>query len=516
MRNRGLIYAASARFRVKSMKSGLLEAERIVEKVFDLDVAMDWSSSSRCLLLGIAGSGMRALARILLQAGHHVSGADTALGEHDGSDSAAALQSAGFHLVPWLPSGPLPAFDVCVFSPAIPHHAPLLRRAMSQGIPVIPLHQAVGSLFADRSQVCIAGTHGKSTTSALLAWILRETNSDAGCFVGAGLCDNGVSDQDFDGGRFGAGSLAVIEACEFGDSFLHLDPRHVVLTGIDGDHFDWFADESAENASFRRLLARLPREGQVVLNAGCDRSRTVAKEAGTVVSAWIDDNSSATGWSASVLDSRRRQSVVQISAGGRKFADILFPLYGNHNVRNMTAAVAMASLLGVSAQQCQDRVAAFPGLRRRQEFRGTYGEMVLLDDYAHHPTAVKATLKAVRQRHPQRRLRAIFEPHQVVRVRRLWDEFRDALNLADDVHVLPVFPAREDVTREMCQNVSQALAAEIQESGTSATYVDGVQSAVSIIELTGQPGDLFLTMGAGYAHRIHDEVHRRFQRNTAA
>lgn len=481
-----------------------------------LDSPVDWSSPSRCLLLGVAGAGMRALAGILTQAGHQVYGADIMFHDADAAAEAAAFSIGGVNLIPWFPAGALPDFDICVCSPAIPPHAPLRGCMIDQGVRVLPLHQAVGSVFANRSQICVAGTHGKSTTSALLAWILADSGNDASCFVGARYCADGFSDGRNDGGRFGSGSLAVIESCEFENSFLHLQPQHLVLTGIDGDHFDWFSDDAAEDAAFRRLMVRVPRDGRIVLDAGCERSRRVAAEAEVFVAAWVGDHESPFGWSARVVSSTLDQSVVRILAGGQRFADFRFPLSGRHNVRNLTAAVAMAGCLGVSAQQCQDRVAAFPGLRRRMEHRGVCRGMLLLDDYAHHPTAVQATLEAVRQRYSERRIRVIFEPHQIVRLRRLWEEFCDALSLADEVQVLPVLPAREDVASQMCRNMSHALAEEIRASGTSATFVDGVHSAVSTIELTGQPGDLFLTMGAGHAHRIHDEVHRRFQRNTAA
>lgn len=459
---------------------------------------------------------MRALSGILRQAGHQIHGSDRAFGEGNHSGSSPVSRESEVNVVPWSGTGPVPTVDVCVCSPAIPSHAPLLQHVRRLGVPVASLHQAVASVFSERTQICVAGTHGKSTTSALLAWMMGASETDAGCFVGAGFRETGLAPGYVDGGHFGADPYAVVEACEFGNSFLHLAPGHLVLTGIDGDHFDWFADEAAENAAFRSLLSRLPSDGHLVLNAGCERSEAVAKEAGKVVSARVGDVHSRSGWWARVIGCRRQSSVVRVVVGDRQFADLEVPLYGTYNVRNLTVAVAMASLVGLSAQQCQERLAVFPGLVRRQEIRGVHRGMLLLDDYAHHPTAVRATLEALRQRYPERRLRLIFEPHQLIRLQRLWGNFCESLVLADEVQVMPVFPAREDAASELCQDMSRALAEKIQALGTSATFVDGVHSAVSSIELTGQPGDLFLTMGAGTTHRIHDEVHRRFQRNTAA
>ncbi len=503
-------------FVVNSEKRASQEAAVIVRRIVETDEFMGWSGPRRVLLLGVAGSGMRALAGILRQAGHQVYGSDRALCEDGLSGSSQVSRETGVTVVPWLGTEPIPTVDVCICSPAIPSHAPLLQHVRHLGVPVLSLQQAVATVFSERSQICVAGTHGKSTTSALLAWIMGTRETDAGCFVGAGFRDTVLSREHKDGGHFGAGPHAVIEACEFGNSFLHFAPEHLVLTGIDGDHFDWFSDEAAENAAFRSLLSGLPADGHLVLNAGCERSKTVANEAGMIVSARVGDVRSGSGWWARVIGRRNQSSVVRVQADGRQFADFEFPLYGTYNVRNLTSAVAMASLLGLSARQCTERLAAFPGLERRQEIRGNFRGMLLLDDYAHHPTAVKATLEALRHRYPERRIRLFFEPHQLIRLQRLWSEFRESLVLADEVQILPVFPAREDAASELCQNVSRTLAGEIQALGTSATFVDGVHSAVSSIELTGQPGDLFLTMGAGMTHRIHDEVHRRFQRNTAA
>ena len=176
----------------------------------------------------------------------------------------------------------------------------------------------------------------------------------------------------------------------------------------------------------------------------------------------------------------------------------------------------MASFQGLSAAQCQKALTGFPGLKRRLEFRGEYRQMRMLDDYAHHPTAVTTTLEAVRQQYPEHRIRVIFEPHQMIRLQQYEDQFVRALSIADEVIVFPVFPAREQVSEARCHRISQQLAATIREQETPAVFADGVNSVVLIVEHTGQPQDLFLTMGAGTVHRIHDEVHRRFQQHSAA
>ena len=482
------------------------------------DRRVNWSVSQHCLLLGVAGSGMRALSTILHQAGHVVYGSDSIYGIGRAFRTGVSNDPAvtNVRLVPWDESSPDLRMDVCVCSSAVPASSPLLKCCLERSIPVMSLHTAVGSVFGERSQVCVAGTHGKSTTSGLLAWIVNSDAADAGVFIGAEFRSSFKSRFADKGGRYGRSNLAVIEACEFDRSFLRLHPQHVILNGIDGDHFDCFKDESAEDSAYRQFLERVPSDGTVFVNAECSRSKSVAAEAGVKTERWTLGDPVLSDWSGQVMRFSDGGMTVRIRNRGRKYGDFQVPLFGQHNAANLLAAVAMASCLGTSAVRCQRALTDFPGLRRRLECRGEYRGMQMLDDYAHHPTAVTAAIRSVRQEFPDNRIRVIFEPHQVRRLRRRWKQFIEALSLADEILVLPVFPAREKVSVADCHRIGRELAAIICDTGTPALFADGVKTAVTLIDSTGEPEDVFLTMGAGIVHRIHDEVHRKFQRDFAA
>lgn len=481
---------------------------------------VDWSIPQRCLLLGVAGVGMRALVEILHQSGHTIYGSDRACGNGQESLNGPHVDPLAVNvgMVSWLGLTPAVNIDVCICSPAIPVSAPLRRWAVDRMIPVLSLHAAVDAVFADRSQICVAGTHGKSTTSSLLAWMLNSAGVDAGVFFGAQLNSGGGIQSRFanQGGHYGRGRVAVVEACEFERSFLQLDPHYVVLTGIDGDHFDCFNTAAAEDAAYRQFLNKLPTDGMAFVNAACPRSTAVTAEAGVTTVRWTLRDPSSADWSGRIVDVSLGEMTLRIRHGGREFADIRAPIVGQHNADNLLGAVAAASQMGMSAIVVQQALTTFPGLKRRMEYRGDYRGMQMLDDYAHHPTAVTTTLQAVRQQFPGRRIRVVFEPHQVGRLRRCRDQFIGALLLADELTVLPVFPAREQVSVATCHRISQDLAATISDRGTPAVFADGVSTAVSIVENTGQPEDVFVTMGAGTAHRIHDELHRRFQQYSPA
>ncbi len=469
---------------------------------------------------------MRSLAGILLEAGHRLLLADRCFQETDfvpaeSADRRDVLQSHrdAVRIIPWPQCPEALAIAGCIRSPAVPPDAAPVPALRNRGCPVLTPAAALNRLFSDRRQVSVAGTHGKSTTTALLGWILDDSRSSAGWFFGADLRGDAVTGdhpaRPSSGGRYGTGPFAVIESCEYADSFLQLDPAHIVLTGIDGDHFDWFRQSAHEDAAFGRFLDRRSEDGLLVLRQDCERSCRIARGRRRTIT-WTTSGHRAADWSGSVIAAAKGRTTVRIRRAGRRVTDVVVPLTGRHNVSNVTAAVTMACLLGTSIQQIRCRAEHFPGLKRRLEPRGQLGQTVLIDDYAHHPTAVSCVLQTVRQQYPDRRLRAVFEPHQALRLRRCWKPFIAALQQADEVLVLPVFPARERTPPAQCGALSDRLALEIRAAGTSATYHNALHSAAAAIQQTAHHRDVVITMGAGTVHQIHDEVHRRFQRHPAA
>lgn len=467
-------------------------------------------------LLGSCGAGMTALGEILSDAGFPCIGFDQSVK----ADSSPVKSSPRLRQNSWQWRQEFASQTaLCVASPAVPDNDPLRQEFANAGIPVMALQAALDCVFQNHQQVCVAGTHGKSSTTALLAWILKVANADVSHFIGARYQDSGRSghfscEADQHAGRI----LAVIESCEFQSSFHQLTPSTVVLTGLERDHFDCFPTETAEDDAFRHFLKQLPAAGTVIYNSGCSRSRKLVQQS-NVHSMGFEVLHDAAGCEADLSVT----SVSQDSSGltftvqfdSRK-ATARLPMFGRHNVANAAAALCAACHHGISLQAAVDALQTYPGLGRRFEFRAPYSGMQMIDDYAHHPTAIRTTLRAASRRFPGRSLRVVFEPHQLVRLEQLHNDFVESLCLADRVDVLPVLAARESATAAECHRASQKLINRLRSRGTSAFFSPNLDHAVQTIEYSCSPNAVLLTMGAGRAHLIHDKLSERLRRYSVA
>ncbi|MEZ6127339.1 MAG: Mur ligase family protein [Planctomycetaceae bacterium] len=488
-------------------------------------------SGQQCLLLGAKGSGMTALADILLDLGQQVTGLD------HGVCSAAPVPFGTvpqMQLLPWNDTNDAEvtqrSFDVCIASPAVAAQ-PLVSRIRLSGIPVLSLHECLAHVFSNCRQLCVAGTHGKSTTSAMLAWILHVTGRNPGFFVGAHQPALECSGRAIRSSRIrchepsGDDTWCVLESCEFSRSFHHFRPQIVALTGIERDHFDCFPDQASEDSAFQQFLQQLPKDGVVVLNADCQRSRRVATAADRrqVLFRISDDNlftaDDATCWTADQISIRSGATTFRLHApqGDRDTvlnASLTVP--GRHNVCNAVAAIVAAGEVGVDVEESCRALATFSGIRRRFERRGHHHGITLIDDYAHHPSAIRTTLLTARAVYPGRRILVAFEPHQLVRTEALFSEFVNSLQLADEVLLLPVLPARENVTHRVCCRTSGRMVKELNRLGTKAFLFANLDQIVSRLDHSGRPTDIFITMGAGRTNAIHDQLIERLRRDSVA
>lgn len=459
--------------------------------------------SQRCLLLGAKGAGMTALGEILRDAGHTTIGMDRAV-----SSTSQSPTTSSTVCLPW-ESRHVPEADVCVASPAVPNSDPVLKRVHSDGIPCFTLPQVLAGMFSGKQQICVAGTHGKSTTTSMLTWILEQTGRSPSCFVGANQPDLGCS------GRFTSSGPAVLESCEFGHSFLHFAPTVAVLTSVERDHFDCFPDEFTEDTAFEKFVGRLPGNGKLIYDANSRRSGRIAATStaqkltfglgGDQNADFIGSNIRHLGWET-YCDIRHERDIFRLR----------LQVPGRHNAQNACAAIAAAAAVDVSPVESCAALAEFHGIDRRFECRGSYRGITLIDDYAHHPTAVTETLTTARRVFPGRRLIAAFEPHQVIRTEALFPKFIKALAIADEILVLPVFPARETVTPGECCRLSGRLVRELNAVGTKAFLFANLDQIVSRVDHSARATDIFVTMGAGRTNLIHDELTRRLQRHSVA
>jgi len=466
---------------------------------------------STCLLVGVCGTGMRSLAQILIEAGYNVKGTDITLTDV----TALSTEATNWpQTTPALVAYDHPAeecirdCDVIVTSLAVPDNDRWVTAARRSGLPRMSLPEFLGSLWDGCRQICVAGTHGKTTTTALIHHFLSHSGGAPGLYLGGQLVDSGMS------GHHGRDDVAVIESCEYQGAFLKLRPDLSVLTGIDRDHLDCYPTDSDELDAYRQFLQQSTPHAISVVNADDPLALECARRSPCRVITF------GVGQAADI-----RAQNIQFDAKGCSFdivgAEFSVPqlrssLSGRHNVSNLLASAAAALVAGTSPDAIAAAASTFAGVRRRFEYRGRFRSAILIDDYAHHPTAVRATLVAARQRFPERRIVAVFEPHQVRRLQEYGNQFCEALLQADECLILPVLPVRENWPRSACLKLSGQLVRRLNSRGGRAFLMANLDQAIHRLDDAARDGDVVITMGAGRTNQIHDELNRKIQRDHAA
>ncbi len=453
-------------------------------------------------LVGALGSGMRSLADVLLGQGWRVTGSDR------GAADEPVCARPGFVVRRGHAADNVPAdSDLVVHSDAIPPENPELRRAVDLGIPTLSYFQMLGRLMADRRGIAIAGTHGKSTTSAMLAEILVHAGLDPTVCYGAAPLGQPSS------GRPGRGHWMVAEACEYRANFLHLRPEHAAILNVEPDHFDCYRSWAELRAAFARFARSAPPHGTLVVNARS--TAAIGAAAGVASRVETFGLSPDADWQARSHTSRRGLHAFEIVRRGRAVCEVSLRVPGRHNVENALAAAALAWAAGVGPEGIAAGLAQFRGIQRRLERLGTWGGVTLVDDYAHHPTEVAASLRTVRQMWPSRRTWCVFQPHQASRTARLLDELAVSLQNADVVLVADIYRAREPAPRPDEVTAAQ-LARRARDQGAAVPSWHAADEIVRHLESSLRPGDVLVTMGAGDIRKIADELVERFREDRAA
>ncbi len=451
-------------------------------------------------LIGIAGAGMQALAQVLLDRGWQLSGSDNSLA------GAAWLQNRGVEVhsghsdnVVGKGSGPV------IYSEAVAADNAERRTAARLGLAQVSYPQAVGALMSERRGLAVAGTHGKSTVTAMIAKIFERAGLDP--MVVCGAAPVGANS----GGRGGEGEWLVAEACEYRENFRHLRSEVAVVLGIERDHFDFYPSAAALLAAFRRFVGQVPGEGIVIANADCQATRrAVSGCQAQVVTFGLAATDAA--WQAREIKHIHGRYGFDVWHHGARVGSVLLQIPGRHQVANAVAAAAAAHMAGVANKDIVAGLEEFRGLRRRLEFVARAGGIELWDDYAHHPTEIRATLAALRTMYPGRRIWCVFQPHQVSRTRALVDEFAASLHNADRVAVSEVFVARE--TPDECPRaIAEELGERMRASGTEVLPDCRPRVILNSICAAARPGDVVITMGAGDIRNRFDELVDRLRAN---
>jgi UDP-N-acetylmuramate--alanine ligase len=464
----------------------------------------------RVHFVGIGGAGMSGIARIMLDRGTKVSGSDS--GASAALDELAAL-GARVHV--GHAAGQLGDADTLVVSSAIRDSNPELAEARRRGLRVLHRAAALASLMFGRRVIAVTGTHGKTTTTSMIATVLLETGAGPAYAIGGLLAATGTGAADGQGGDF------VAEADESDGSFLMYAPDVAVVTNIEADHLDNYGTEEAYRASFADFLDRIKPGGLLVTSADDPGTRDLAARArahGVRVVTFGESPDAdypvtgitTTGMAASLTIRGAAGAGRETVAGeskpksfGRIDVDLLLGVPGQHNALNAAAAFAAAVELGISPARAAAALGRYRGAARRLEPKGEAGGVRVLDTYAHHPTELAADLRAVREVIGGRgtggtgRVIAVFQPHLYSRTRIFAAEFGAALGLADEVVVLDVYAAREDPE----PGVTGRLVADAVPGG-AARYVADFGEVPKVVAALAAPGDLVLTMGAGDITRM--------------
>jgi UDP-N-acetylmuramate--alanine ligase len=439
--------------------------------------------------IGIGGAGMSGIAVVLADLGTPVTGSDLKESRYTRHVTAAGIEVAIGHREENLGDA-----IMVVISSAIPESNPELRAARSRGLPVLQRAEMLARLMAMRRGIAVAGTHGKTTTSSMISHVLHACGLDPTFLVGGELNDIGSN------AGVGEGEWLVAEADESDGSLLFLRPEVAVITNVELDHHANYRCLEDVRDVFRRFVALLPDHGRLVLVEGSGTDFLRAAAPTPVVTVGV----SAGDMAADVSRVDDRGSEFTVTRDGRALGTVTLSVPGEHNVRNALAALAALEHAGVSVDQAAPHLATFSGAARRYQETGRHDGIVVIDDYAHHPTEIAATLAAAKFGDYERVI-AVFQPHLYSRTRYLQREFGRALTLADEAIVTDIFPAREEpepgVTGKLIVD-----AYLVERPGGPVCYLPRLSDVVKHLSTRVRHGDLVLTLGAGDVARAGEQL----------
>ena len=456
--------------------------------------------------IGIGGSGLSAIARLLLESGYTVSGSDRAL-----TPFAEQVRRAGATVYVGHHPRNLTGADWVVRSSAIMDDNPEVIGARQAGIPVYKRADFLGRLMEDKLGIAIAGTHGKTTTTAMTAWVLSELGRDPSFIVGGVANNLGVN------AHAGQGKVFVIEADEYDNMFLGLKPQIAVVTSIEHDHPDFFPTLDAMFQAFEKFVSLLPVGGTLIVcaedpGAAALLSR-VGKDGKNFVSYGVHNemtiNTPLWVQARDVKPNERGgfdfTATTNLASKTSTSIKVSLQVPGQYNVRNALAVLAIVSVLGLSRRKAAQALAEFTGTSRRFELRGEVNGIRIFDDYAHHPTEIKATLAGARARFPDARIWAVWQPHTYSRTKTLFLDFARSFKDANEVIVTEVYAAREPKEDFTSAEIVSAM------PHLSAHYIKTLPEVAEYLLKNLQSGDVVLVLSAGDADQISTDVLKGLQ-----
>ena len=457
---------------------------------------IDLSQYKKIHCIGIGGIGLSAIAEILLSRGYEVSGSDM-----KESAETARLASKGARVFIGHRAENADEADLLVFSAAVGHDNPEMKRAEERGIPILSRAQMLGLLMQEyENSIAVSGTHGKTTTTSMVSLILDRAKLEPTILVGGNLAEIGGNV------KVGHSRYFITEACEYMDSFLSLKPKIEIILNIDSDHLDYFKDIDHIVSSFDKFAHLVPGSGTIIAYDANPFVNQVIRDLDNVVPFGLSENCDY--YAANIQFNEEGMPAFDVCHDGQLLSRVQLAVPGEHNILNALAAFTCACALGVEPQLTKETLERYHGTQRRFDIVGTTAKGVkIVDDYAHHPTEIKATLSAS-ENVPHNKLWCIFQPHTYTRTIALFDEFAEAFEKADKLILAEIYAARE---KNIYKISSAQLAEKIKETHPhkEVLFMEDFAAIADYVDDQAQRGDMVITMGAGDIYKVGEMLLER-------
>ncbi len=444
--------------------------------------------------MGIGGISMSGLAQILLTRGFTISGSDT----HE-TPITKHLESEGALIhYPQCAQNITDNIDLVVYTAAIHPDNPEFIAANAHHIPMMDRAELLGQIMKHyEKSVAVAGTHGKTTTTSMLSYIMLQSKCDPTISVG------GILKAIHGNIRIGHSPYFVAEACEYTNSFLKFHPKMEIILNIEEDHLDFFKDINDIRHSFREFARRLPQDGTLIIHGGIQNWQEITRDLSCkVITFGLEPENDFSA--ANIAFDDMAQGSFDLMIRGEYVDRIQLSVTGSHNISNALAAIAAGVEMNISMEDIKAGLSAYEGTDRRFEYKGTFDGVTVIDDYAHHPTEIQATLSTA-QNYPHKNLWCVFQPHTYTRTKAFLHQFADALSLADKVILADIFPAREEDPGDIHSKDIMNL---LLEKGKDVWYFPSFEAIEEFLKKNCTHGDLLITMGAGDVVNIGEDLIR--------
>lgn len=454
---------------------------------------LDFNTPANLHFTGIGGISMSALAEIMISRGFTVTGSDS----HE-SKITDHLESLGAKIFYNQVAGNISSdIDVLIYTAAIKQDNPELVKAKELGIPLLTRAEFLGQIMLNYPMaIGVSGTHGKTTTTSMLSQIMLEGNTDPTILVG------GIMPAIHGNTRVGHSDKLITEACEYTNSFLSFKPNMAIILNVAADHLDFFKDLDDIRHSFRKFAELVPNDGFLVINSDIDNLEYFTDGLKCKVITVGSDPAKSDYSATNIEFDQFAKGSYDLVVNGEKSFHVALNVTGEHNIYNSLAAIAAAHAMGISDENIKVGLTQYGGTDRRFQYKGKVGDVTIIDDYAHHPDEITATIKTAKH-YPHKKMWVVFQPHTYSRTKSLLPEFGKALKEADAVVLADIYAAREKDTLGVS---SLDVKKEIEKYGTEVHYYPSFSEIENFLLESCSPGDLLITMGAGDVVKIGEHL----------